>query len=122
MKAALLLLVGVARHQVWEHAPTQHQAQVWNALGAVAMIVLLEIIVQAERSALVSLVSRWWEYEEALVAGCSTWFIFEAWTIDPGQEQCSARVGAKLGAISLLAVGWIAATILDDLKKNRRTP
>ena len=121
MRAAVLLLVaGVLRHQVWEHVAPDQQARVWNMLGAVAIIVLLWMVVRAEKSALASIVAFWWAYEETLVAGCSGWHLLDPWIVGPGQELCSSRVGFKLGSITLLALGWISATLLDRMRQNER--
>lgn len=117
--AALLLLAGAMRHQVWEHVVIDQQARVWNMLGAGAMLVLLMLVVTAERNALVHLVAAWWAYEEVLVAGCAAWHLMDPWIIGPGEEACSARVGFRLGAFSLVAVGWIAATLLDSMRERR---
>lgn len=117
--AALLLLAGVMRHQVWEHVVPDQQARMWNMLGAGAMLVLLLLVATAERDALVRLVAAWWAYEELLVAGCAAWHLLDPWVIGPGQEACSARLGFKLGAFSLVAIGWIAATLLDQLRRGR---
>lgn len=66
---------------------------------------------------MIRLVLAWWAYEEVLVLGCSGWRMLTPWVVGPGEEQCSAYLGFKLGSISLVAVGWIASTLLDNLNK-----
>ena len=118
--AALLLVAGAVRHQVWENVAAESAAYVWNICGALAMLVLIEVIVQQHRDAALSLVGKWWQYEEALVAGCSGWHLLDPWEVGPGQELCSSRLGFQLGSITLLALGWIAATLLDDMRRRGR--
>lgn len=75
------------------------------------MSFLLLMVMRAHWSALVATVGGWWLYEEALVALCSAWRMFDWWQVLPGQEQCSARVGFRLGALSLVILGALAAII-----------
>ncbi len=107
--AAGLLLLGVVRHVLWEHV--QAQALVWNLCGALAMGVLLFLVWRQNQSIAVGLVVLWWQYEEALVALCSTWRIFDWWYVGHGEEQCSARLGFKVGAFSLVLIGALIAKV-----------
>lgn len=109
--AALILLLGVTRHNLWEHFKPEHQALAWNALSAVVVSVLLYLIWARYKSALVTLVVGWFLYEESLVAICSTWRILDWWAVPAGSEQCSAKLGIHIGAASLVVIGWLAAAV-----------
>ena len=107
--AAGLLLLGVVRHTLWEHV--EAQALVWNLCGALAMSALLVLVWRAHRGVVAGLVVMWWLYEEALVAVCSTWRIFDWWYVGQGEEQCSARLGFKIGAFSLVLIGALISRV-----------
>jgi hypothetical protein len=107
--AALLLLLGVTRHMLWEHV--EAQALVWNLCGALVIGALLVRVWQQNRGVVIGLVVLWFLYEEALVAICSTWRIFDWWYVGQGEEQCSARLGFKLGAFSLVLIGALIAKV-----------
>ncbi len=109
--AAGLLLLGVIRHVLWEHV--EAQAPVWNLCGAIAMSVLLVPVWRSHRGVATGLVALWWLYEEALVAVCSTWRIFDWWYVGQGEEQCSARLGFKIGAFSLVLIGALIAKVVS---------
>ncbi len=109
--AAFILLLGVVRHNLWEHFKPEHQALAWNALSALVVAALLYIIWSRYKSPLLTAVVSWFLYEESLVAICSTWRILDWWAVPPGSEQCSARFGVHLGAASLVAIGWLAAAV-----------
>lgn len=107
--AAGLLLLGVVRHVLWEH--TEAQALVWNLCGALVIGALLFQVWRQNRGVLVGLVVLWFLYEEAMVAICSTWRIFDWWYVGQGEEQCSARIGFKVGALSLVLIGALIAKV-----------
>ena len=70
-RSALILLAACAAlHYGWALAPAQHQAQVWNILGALARIGLLWLAVRGMPRAVV-IVAAWWTIEELAIAGCS---------------------------------------------------
>jgi hypothetical protein len=48
----------------------------------------------------------WIMGEEALVAGCSIWWIADPWIVE-GAEQCSSRIGFKLGSLGLVALALV---------------
>ncbi len=107
--AAGLLLLGVIRHGLWEHV--EAQALVWNACGALVISALLVLMWRKSRGIAVGVVIAWWLYEEALVVVCSTWRIFDWWYVGQGEEQCSARLGFKIGAFSLVLIGALIAKV-----------
>lgn len=80
------------------------------------------MVMRAYWGPLVAAVGAWWLYEEALVALCSLWRMFDWWQVLPGQEQCSARVGFKLGAISLVILGALTATVYNRCNDARPRP
>lgn len=106
MSPAALLLLGVLRHQAWTHSSAPSLA--WNLCGAVVVSALLLIALRGQRGVLLWLVASWWLYEEALVGICSAWRMWDWWPVAAGEEQCSARVGVHLGALSWVIVGWFA--------------
>ena len=116
--AVVLLVAGVSRHQLWEVFPEQLQAKAWNAIGAMVMLLLLAYVGVTERALMVWAVVEWWAYEEMLVLTCSLWRMVEPWAVQLGQEQCSARMGFRLGNISLVAVAILALCLLDDLRNR----
>ena len=104
MKPALLLLMGAALHYGWGLFPAEHQADVWNASGAIVRAILLLIVVWHIRSRAVLLIAAWWIAEEAMVAVCSLAYIAQPWPVMPGQAQCSALLSYDLGKIGLAAI------------------
>ena len=107
---AWLLLLGAIRHQAWDLFDAG--ALAWNICGSIVVCVLLVKAVWTERSRLSWLIVAWWLYEEFLIILCSAWRMVEWWQVLPGQEQCSARLGVHLGAVSMVIVAWFAAALL----------
>jgi hypothetical protein len=106
-----LLALGALLFYAWSAFPPEHQAQVWNALGAAARAALLLSLVWGSRSRFVWLVVAWWLLEEAMVAGCSVLYIFHPWTVRPGDAQCSALLEfdlGKVGAVAMICLAIIA--------------
>ena len=104
--ALILLAACAALHYGWSLAPAQHQAQVWNILGAIARIGLLWLAVRGMPST-VGIVATWWTIEELAIAGCSALYIAKPWPVAVGQAQCSALLGMdldKVGAAALVLV------------------
>jgi hypothetical protein len=106
--AVALLLAGAGLHYGWALVPVEHQAQVWNAAGAVVRAGLLMAVVWHVRSRWVLALAVWWLCEEAMVAGCSLAYILSPWEVLPGQAQCSALLQHDLGVYGLLAVALLA--------------
>jgi len=109
--AVALLALGASLHYGWSLFQPEHQAQVWNAAGAVARVSLLGAAVWHIRSTAVLLVALWWMCEELLVAGCSIAFILKPWHINPGEAQCSALFQIDLGQIGALIVAVLLLSI-----------
>lgn len=102
--ALILLSAGFALHYGWALVPPEHQAQAWNAAGAVVRLSLLLAFVGAITDRLLLAVVLWWTGEETQVAACSVAYILQPWPISPGQAQCSALMGTDLGAYGMAVV------------------
>ena len=100
MRDSLLLLLFAARHYGYPHLPYAWWGEAFAAAGSVCII------------ALVLLLRPWWPLgawivgEELLVAGCSVWWIVDPWDMTGQEEQCSARVGLKIGAVGLVLLAY----------------
>jgi hypothetical protein len=90
---------------------------VWNLCGSVAIAFLLAVVLRAHCSRSVALVAAWWLYEEALTSLCTAGRMIAWWYVGAGREQCSEKIGMHLGAISLVIIGALAASIQE---KRRR--
>lgn len=108
--AILLLLLGLVRHYSWEWVGTETQALAWNAAGSVVSMAAVWWVAQGYWSSSVAVVVAGWGIEEAQVFGCSVGRMFWQWQVLPGQEQCSAPLGIKLGAFSLMGIAFFVAT------------
>ncbi len=118
--AALLLLVGVARHYGWDMAPAGMKGLAAKGLGAAAVLALLSVVWTLTRARIMAPVLLWWAWEELQVLLCSAWYAVEPWPILPEQPMCSARAGFDLGAAGILAVAGIAA-YLSTLTANHQS-
>lgn len=98
---ASLLLIMAARHYGYQHAPLAMQGDLFAIAGSVALLLALLWL------------RPWWPIaawaggEELLVAGCSVWWLIEPWSMDGQTEQCSARIGFKLGSIGLVCLAFV---------------
>ena len=100
---AALLLLGVLRHYSWELFAPEIQAQVWNAVGS--MVIVIFLLATVSRATL--LVVIWWIAEEAQTILCSIGWILSPWEVKKGEAQCSALLGFDLSSAGLLAVSMI---------------
>lgn len=108
-----LILAGaaIALHYGWTLAPAEHQAQVWNASGAIARAILLWVALAHFRmTRTLAAVALWWLAEETMVATCSAVFIFAPWPVPPGAAQCSALLQFDLGKVGAATLVAILAT------------
>lgn len=110
----------MTRNELWNHF--SQQALVWNLCGSLAIVVLLVIVLRSHASHSVWLVVLWWIYEETLTSLCTAGRMIHWWYVGPGREQCSEKIGMHLGAISLVAIGALAAAIQTALKNDRTSP
>lgn len=104
-----MLLAGAGLHYGWALVPAEHQAQAWNAAGAIVRAGLLLALVWHVRSRWVLALSGWWIAEETLVAGCSVAYIVKPWAVAAGQAQCSALLQHDIGIYGLVAIAALAA-------------
>ena len=116
--AVLLILAGLIRHYSWEWVDVEIQALAWNAAGSVVTMCLLWALVRNHWSGAMAVVFGGWGIEEAQVFGCSVGRMFWYWPVAPGQEQCSAPIGLKIGAFTLLGLAFFLATCKTLHYKN----
>ena len=102
---AALLLLGVLRHYGWELAPPDIQAQVWNASGAIVIVIFLLAVAWRVSP----IVTVWWIAEEAQTILCSIGWILSPWQVKEGEAQCSALFGFDISTLGLLVVSLILA-------------
>jgi hypothetical protein len=108
--AAVLLAACLVRHYSWEWFDTEVQALAWNAAGSVVTMGLLWAFARTRWTREVAAIFAIWGIEEAQVFGCSVGRMFWEWPVLPGQEQCSAPIGIKVGAFTLLGIALFVAT------------
>ena len=106
---ALLALLAV-RHGGYLPFPPDQRAWVWNICGALVTLALLVSVLWHRRGA-VLLIGAWWAAEEAMVAGCGTWYLLHPWPIAPGSDICSSLIGTDLGKVSALALAILAFAV-----------
>jgi len=108
--AFALIGLGALVHYGWALAPVEHQAQVFNACGAFARLVLMLACVgvlwrvYGRPAVLLLWIAAWWACEELLVAGCSLAYIASPWEVAPGDAQCSALLQFDIGRIGVFVV------------------
>lgn len=112
-----LLILGVLKHFGYKVALDEDQSLLWNALGSLTTMGLLAIVWAKNRSPVVGLVMLWWLYEETLVCGCSLWRLVDWWPLAEGDDQCIAKFGPKLSAISLVIVGACIASVSSERRQ-----
>lgn len=114
-----LIALGVLVHYAWAWFPAEHQAQVFNALGAFARLLGWIGAALWIRHAAAYLVAFWLACEELLVMGCSAAYIVSSWEIPEGQAQCSALLQFDLGRIGLLAAVIVLWRLVTSYRLQR---
>lgn len=117
--AVALLLLGAARHYGIYLVPLEHRAQAWNAAGALCIIALVCAVIWHARNRVAQAVAAWIIAEEAMVAGCSLWYIKAPWVVLPGQDQCSALASFDLGLVGVLAITLLVLCLPTHLFRVR---
>lgn len=112
MAVALLLLIVLAGYG-WQHVPIDAQADV-ASIGAHVVILALVVLVGVGRRSLWPVLGLQAGFS-LQSAGCSAAYLIAPWPVDPGAEQCSARLGLPLGLMGLVA----ALLILSHLTRRR---
>lgn len=103
-----MLAAGAARHYGWAFAPEGTEGVASKGLGGALAALLVAVIYTLRPSVPVAWVSAWLAWENAQIALCSLWWLFERWPLQPGVPMCSAHVGADLGAAGIVAAGALA--------------
>ena len=117
-RAVAALGVGVALHYGWNLVPPEHQAQAWNAAGAVVRAALVSALLWRTRYAVP--VVAWWVAEELLVAGCSLAYIASPWPIGDGEAQCQPLFPLDLGRLGILLAALVLAVTLSKVTGGKR--
>lgn len=123
--AALLLLMGVLRHYLWEVVRPEWMVHAWNIAGSAVIVTFLWALAYRWRATV--LIAIWWTFEEAQVVLCSTWLMFNPQPPKSGTGECSALLGVDLGTLGLLLVSLILAYHLvpvrtDSFRKKEKKP
>jgi len=100
VRDALLLLMFALRHYAYPLLPESSWGDSFAVAGS-ACIIALVLLVRPWLP-----LAAWIIGEEALVAGCSIWWLADPWIVT-GAEQCSSRVGFKLGSVGLVALALV---------------
>jgi len=116
----LLLLLGILRHLGYEKVAPKVAPYVWNASGALTIAALLVIVWIQNRSPVVGAVVFWGLYEEALVATCSVWRIFDWWPMAEGEQLCNAKFGVGPSDITMMALGALVSLIWRTRSRGPR--
>jgi hypothetical protein len=94
MKDSALLLLFAMRHYGYPLLPASMWGDAFALMGSACIIALVVMLKPWLPLA------AWIVGEELLVAGCSAWWLVDPWEV-VGAEQCSSRIGLKLGAIGV---------------------
>jgi hypothetical protein len=67
-----------------------------------------------------ALVLFWWSFEAIQTVICSLAYAVSPWTVPVGQSICSARLDFDMGALGIMAVGWLLWKLVrtDDTQKH----
>lgn len=114
--AALALIgCGTVAQFGYHAAPAAVEADVWNASQASMLLLLLALVANAYRSALVwvacGLVGAW----ALLQAACSVAYIVAPWVTLPGQAQCSAALDMPITPVA----AWLAGLCMAHIWSRR---
>lgn len=111
---AVLALLLMVRHYVWDKVPPELQGETWKLTSALCVLGLLALAWQA----------RWWPvfaafaFEELQVALCSAWMLADPWPVPDGMATCSAKAGFDLGALGVM---FVAVVLWRLLAANKTT-
>jgi len=109
-----LLAGGAVLHMGYAVAPLDAQPMAWNALGALARLLLMLAVVCPVSSPAVGAVVAWLAAEELQVIVCNTAFAFRPWVIAPGQEMCSSMIGQDISKYAAVAVIGLLAYVYPN--------
>lgn len=104
-----LLAGGALLHLGYAMAPLHAQPMAWNALGAIARLALVLVVVYPITAPGMAAVVAWVAAEELQVVVCNLAFAIRPWEIQSGQEMCSTLVGTDLSKFAAVAVIGVLA-------------
>lgn len=108
---ALLLIGAWVTFYAYELAPSRLWAELWNIGGSLGRLLLLGLLVLAYRSAPVTAAALWWVVEDLQVVGCGIWWLVSPWSMEAGENQCSALIGVPL-SLAGLSLGAVLAWVV----------
>lgn len=117
--AAVFLILGLARHELWERLPASAQALAWNAAGAFVMSALVWMLLQHYRSRILFWVCAWWLFEEMQVLILSLARIFWDWYVPAGQSQAEALFNFPASSISVALVAGLGVQLYRETKNDK---
>lgn len=112
--AAALLLVGASRHYGWLLVDPQFRGVASKALGSIAALCLLGVILWHVASKITVPVIAWYGFEELQTAMCSVMYLAKPWPVEVGQSMCSARIGFDIGTVGIFVVGFLAYLLVTE--------
>jgi hypothetical protein len=98
-------------HLGYAVVPVEAQPLAWNALGALARLLLVLALVYPISDSAIGAVVAWLSAEELQVVVCNTAFAFRPWEIAPGQEMCSSMIGQDISKFAAVAVIGLLAYV-----------
>jgi hypothetical protein len=99
-----LLVGGAVLHLGYAAAPLDAQPMAWNALGALARLMLVLAMVYPIASPAMGAVVAWLAAEELQVVVCNTAFAIRPWEIKAGHEMCSSMIGHDISKYTAVVV------------------
>jgi hypothetical protein len=109
-----LLAGGALLHLGYAVVPAEFEALAWNALGALARLLLVLVLCFPISSPAIGAVVAWIAAEELQVVVCNTAYAFRPWEIAPGQEMCSSMVGQDISKYAAVAVIGLLAYVYPN--------
>ncbi len=112
--ALAMLVVGMFMSYIWHWVPEEFTAFAWNVSTSILVVYLLAqaglVFSSTEVWTVVALLAAF----KLMVIGCSTWYLFDPWPVEPGQALCSARLNMPLGSIGLGLGALLVASIAGE--------
>ncbi len=91
-------------HLGYAVVPTDAEPMAWNALGAIARLMLVLAAVYPITAPGMGAVVAWIASEELQVVVCNAAFAIRPWEIKPGEEMCSSMIGQDISQYAAVAV------------------
>lgn len=113
--ALALLLIGCAAAYGWQFAPAQHAGAAWYISQGLWQVALLALVACTYRSWAVVVVCALLAAFGLMVAGCEAAYLVNPWSMNPGDELCSARLNYPLGLLgAVIALGLVLSIIREQ--------